>query len=256
MRVPDAVCTALTVLFATPAWAQVSAEPPALTLEQGAAPAPEYTVGDSWVFDQTVEKGPTGFAQVRLDLAIERLDGETMIVGLKRDGAPVAFEDHVVGADWSQRELADGQEMVTTRPFTVPLTVGQSWTVDYVDSTRRGGQISNHVHRTYRAVGWRDVTVPAGAFRAIEVQADGIDDATVEVPAAAVGGAFASSTGTTSVSHAQRGGQGHVIRKTHDELYYVPQIKNYVKSIEEQYNTDEVQIFSKTRVLVAFKPAS
>ena len=31
-----------------------------------------------------------------------------MVVGVKPDGAPVNYQDHIVGLDWSQRLLADG----------------------------------------------------------------------------------------------------------------------------------------------------
>jgi hypothetical protein len=40
------------------------------------------------------------------------------------------------------------------------------------------------------------------------------------------------------------------------EFYYVPALKNYVKSIEEQYDTDNVRVSRETRVLVSFKPAA
>ena len=36
--------------------------------------------------------------------------------------------------------VVDGQDTVTTRPLTFPMSVGQSWTIDYVDTTRRGAQ--------------------------------------------------------------------------------------------------------------------
>ena len=216
---------------------------------------PAFKAGDTWVFDQTDEHGQTGFQQRRVDLAIERLDDETMMLGIKLDGAPTAFEDHLVGTDWSQRRVVDGQETTTTRPFSFPMAVGQTWTIDYVDTTRRGPQTSDHVHRTYKVVGWEDVTVPAGTFHALKVEARGVDKGTIEVAASAASAAVAGSGGATTMSHTQRGGAGTLTRATYAEFYYVPALKNYAKSIEEQYDTDNVRVSRETRLLVSFKLA-
>lgn len=218
--------------------------------------APAFKVGDSWVFDDVIEKGPTSFGEARLDFVIERLGDGTMTLGIKRDGAPAAFEDHIVGTDWSQRRLVDGQETVTTRPFEFPMSVGRRWTVDFVDRTRRGSQLSAHIRRTYSVIGWEDVVVPAGRFHALKVEAQGVDEGTIEVPNSAGSGVIASASGSTSISHAQRGGIGKLVRVTHSEFYYVPSIKNYVKSVEEQYSTDNVRISRQTRTLASFTPVS
>ena len=229
---------------------------PVMAAESGVVPAPAFRLGDSWVFDQTVERGQANFNQERLDLDVERVSEDTMMVGIKRDGAPSAFEGHLIGLDWSQRHFVDGQQSVTTRPFTFPMKVGASWTIDYVDSERRGAQISNHVHQTYKAVGWEEITVPAGKFRAIKVEAKGVDRVMFELPSAVVGGVTAAPNGATAITRTQHGGQRAVIRDTYAEFYYVPEIKNYVKSVEEQYTPDGVRVSRNSRVLFSYKLAS
>jgi hypothetical protein len=230
---------------------------PASALADTAAPVPAPTlkVGDGWVYDQTLQKGQNGFAEERLDLAIDRLDGDTVLVGVKGDGAPGAFVDHVMGADWSKRRLVDGQDTVTTRPLTFPMTVGQSWTVDFVDTIRRGAQVSNHVHTTYTVADWEDVTVPAGTFHAVKVVAKGVDKAVLQVPSTAVAGTAVSAGQATGVTHSQRGGVGELTRRTYAEFYYVPQVKTWVKSVEEQYTPDDVMISRESQALVSYKLA-
>lgn len=222
--------------------------------ESASVSAPVFTAGDSWVFNETTEKGPSGYDQKRLDLTIERLDGSTMIVGLKRDGAPTAYEDHLAGQDWSQRHLVAGEQVTTVRPFNFPMRVGKSWSIDFVDSIRRGNQISDHVKRTYTVVGWESVTVAAGTFRALKIESKGVDEAQVEVPNVALGGAAAQSNGAATFTQMRRGGRGTLTRARYGALYYVPSIKNYVKSSEEQYNQDGVQVSRNTSELVSFKP--
>jgi hypothetical protein len=217
--------------------------------------APVFKAGDTWVFDQTTEKGQTGFSEGRTNVAVERVDGDTMLVGLKRDGSPTGYVDSIMGSDWSRRLLVDGQERVTNRPFAFPMSVGQSWTADW-DDIRRGNVLSNHVHRTCTATGWEDVTVPAGAFHALKVVCKGVEDLTVEVPAQAVAGTVAGSGGATSVAHAQKGGQAKVTHPTYSEAYYVPELKNYVKVVDETYNAGNVRLSRTTGVLVSFKPGT
>jgi len=236
-------------LLASTAAASVSAQ-------DSAVESPALKVGDSWLYDDVTEAGATAYKETRLNLVVERLNADTMTVGIKHEGAPTAFEDHVVGMDWSQRRLVDGQQAVTTKPFEFPLNIGRKWTVDYIDATRRGNQLSSHVRRTYSVSGWTDITVPAGHFHAIEVVADGVDEATIAVPAMAGSAVVASSGGSTSMSHAQRGGVGKIIRPTHAEFYYVPALKNVAKSIEEQYNTDNVRLTRQTRTLITFTPST
>ena len=219
-------------------------------------PAPQFKPGETWIFDQTTE-GPQGrFGQRRLDLAIDRIGDETMDVGIKQDGAPTAYEDHVVGRDWSLRILADGKETTTARPFSFPMAPGQSWTVDYTDNNRRGMQTSLHVHRTYQARHWEDITVPAGTFHALKIEGNGIDQATLDVPQVAAGGAAANSAGSMAMTATRRGGIQTVTQRHYSELFYVPELHYYAKSVQEEYNGEDVRVSRETRVLVAHRAAA
>jgi len=218
--------------------------------------APAFKAGDRWVFEEAVERGPTGFHQQKLDFVIERVNGASMLVGIKPDGAPTAYEEHVTGPDWSQRQLVDGQEQSTMRPLNFPMKVGQSWTVDFKDNIRRGQQVSLHVHRTFKVIGWEDVSVPAGTFHALKIESSGADEAVRVVPARAVAGTASSPLGGTTFGSVQPGGMVQVKVQSHGELYYVPSVKNWVKSVDEQYDTQEVLTYRSTQSLVSFQPAA
>ena len=225
----------------------------AASAQDSTVPAPAFSTGDSWIFEQTIQKGPAGFQQTRLDMRIERLDGATMIVSVKPDGAPTAPTEQVVGQDWSKRHLEDGEQTTTTRPLSFPLRTGKSWSIDYQDTARRGNQLSDHVRRTYTVMGWEDVTVPAGTFHALKVEAKGVDDAVLEVPSVALAGSAVESGAAGGFSRVQRGGRGHLVRSTYAALYYVPALRNFVQSVEEQYNGDDVRVGSTTLKLVSWK---
>jgi hypothetical protein len=233
-----------------------AADKPADKAVVGPVAAPVFKPGDSWVFVQTTEKGQTGFAEQRLDVAVERVDSDTILVGVKPDGAPTGYQDRIFGADWSRRQVVAGQETVTGRPFAFPMSVGQSWKVDYVDPIRRGNVLSAHVQATFTVVGWEQVTTPAGTFRALKVVRKGLEQLTVEAPAQAVTGTVAGSSGATSIAHAEKGGRGVVNHVTYGETWYVPELKNYVKAMDEQYNADNVRLTRQTSVLASFKPGA
>lgn len=241
---------ALPLAAATSARAAAAAHSP----DPASVSTPVFHVGDAWVFDRSHEKGKTGFTQERVLEQVERVGPDTMLLGVKLDGAPGAFEDHMVGLDLSQRRIVDGESKVSDRFFSFPMKVGSTWQEDYVDPRRQGMQTSVHVTRTYKVVGWEDVVVPAGAFRAMKIEADGKLVANVYVPATAVSAASASPSGATTVAHAQKAQSGVVTHTTYRLIYYAPEIKFFVKTVNEQYDGESVRTERDTDVLVSYKP--
>lgn len=227
----------------------------ALAADPASVPAPAVQPGDTWVYDRTHEQGTNGFSQQRIDLTIDRIDSETMLVGLKVDGAPSAFMDHITGLDWSQRRMVEGRETVTGRPFFFPLKIGSTWTADYVQPRPQGVQTSAHFHTTYKVVGWEDVSVPAGTFHALKIEGNGAAEGQISTPASAVGGAVVTPSGGTTVAHTERAHSSVIHVITYSAFYYVPEIKYYVKCVEEQYNGDNVRTMRDTDTLVSFKAA-
>ena len=177
-----------------------------------------------------------------------------MLVGLKLDGSPAEFEDRLMGLDLSERRVVDGQSATTQRDFSFPLKIGATWEEDFVDPRRQGAQTSAHVQRTYRVVGWEDVTVPAGTFHALKIEANGKLTAQISLPATAVSAAAASPLAGTSISHTERARSGVVTQPTYRVIYYAPEIKSYVKAISEQYDSENVRTKRDVSVLASFKP--
>lgn len=219
-------------------------------------PAPTLNPGDTWVYDQALQRGTNGFSQSRLDLKIERVGADTMVVGIKPDSAPIQFEDHIAGTDWSIRRIVDGQETVTGQPFSFPLVVGKTWTSDFADSRPLGLQLSGRYHTVYKVVGWEDVVTPAGTYRALKIEANGTIEAQMAAAAAAAGGGVVTSSGGTATSRVARSPAHTAHGLEYKEFYYVPAVKYYVKSVEEVYNGDNVLTHRDTRTLVSFKPGT
>lgn len=219
-------------------------------------PAPSLNPGDTWVYDLSRQHGIAGYNQTRIDLKIERVRSDTMVVGIKPDGAPTDFEDHIAGTDWSQRRIVDGQETVTGRPLNFPLSIGKTWTADYTDPHPHGLQLSARFHTVYKVVGWEDVVTPAGTYRALKVEANGTIEAQMAAAAAAASGGMVTASGGTTISQVARSPAhtGHGLE--YFEFYYAPAVKNFVKTVLEDYNGDNVLTSRDTRTLASFKPGA
>ena len=228
---------------------------PVLAADPATLSAPSLKVGDSWVFDRALEHGTTGFSSERLEMQVEQLRDSLMVVGLKKDGAPGAFEDHMMGLDWSQRRMVDGEEAVTGRPFDFPMTVGETWKADFIDPSHRGAQVSARVRTTYKVTGWEDVTTPAGTFHALRIEGSGTIKAQMAPASATIGAAAASNGESTGIAHSQVSAGGDAYITTYSVCDYVPAVKYYVKRVEEEYNADNVRVSRSTDTLASFKLA-
>jgi hypothetical protein len=233
------------VLLAAIGAASIAASAPALALaaDPAVVPAPELKPGDLWLFDRAVERGASGVSDQRLELRIERAGADTLVVGVKIEGSPADFEDHVLGPDWSQRRLIDGAPVTIGRPMAFPLSVGKTWTNDWLDQTRRGRQTSARHHETYTVMGWETVTTPAGVFHALRIESE--DMVTAQVLGASGG-----------VGRAGRSAPRTVYGQVLSSFDYVPEIKYWVRSRRDEFNADGVRYLGATDQLIAFKPAS
>ena len=149
----------------------------------------------------------------------------------------------------------DGQQTVTGRPFAFPMSVGKTWTADFVDPTVHGRQTSTHVRTSYRVAGLEDVTTPAGVFHAYKVVAEGTLEAQLSAASTGVGGVTTTPSGATTVTHVDRSGPTTLHATTYEEFFYDPRVKYFVKSLEEQYDSNNVRVSRMTQKLKSFKVA-
>lgn len=231
----------------------VSCTSSANAADPASVPAPKINADDSWIMEQTRDRGRNGFLRQRLDLKIERVSSDNMVVGVKPDGSPSDYVDHFADPDWSQKKIFNGKETRVARPFSFPLSIGKTWVSDYTDPRIRGIVTSAHFHCAYKVVGWEDITVQAGKFRALKIEENG----TIEGHTAAtssISGASATASGDAATAmKTQHSGPKIIDLLTYSEIYYVPAVKYFVKILEEQYNSDNVRVRRDVQELVSFK---
>jgi len=235
--------------------AALASAPTGGPVPSGPVAAPEIKPGDVWVFDRTIEKDTNGFNDQRLVFKVERVGTDTMVVGVKPEGSPLEFQDHVMGVDWSQRRIVEGAQTMTGRPLAFPMAVGKTWSNDYTDPTRHGLQTSADHHETFKVTGWEDVTTPAGTFHALKIESDDKIKAQFMAATGAVGGTVTTANGATVVAQSQHSGPQTKYGEAFSTAYYAPQIKYWVKMVREDYNSENVRFRRQTDTLVSFTPA-
>jgi hypothetical protein len=181
-------------------FAGLAGAPVALQAQTDApVPRPEVKEGDTWVYRRTeLESGKVvGRSTSRVAFANDKV----IQVVITRGKGEVEI-DETYTADWNAIALAGGGNITPhAGTFRFPLVVGASWPANFENTIPRLGAFQVKHERTVKVVGWEDVEVPAGKFRALKIEVNGtfqrIDRAL-------------SGTATTVI-------------------WYVPQVKRWVK---------------------------
>lgn len=233
--------TAATIAFTTTACAQ--------TAEQ-----PKVTAGDSWVYQFTTEKAPNGWVQTRNELTVERATSSTIYLTVKQLGSTQPPNEIFMGLDWSRVRNVNGKETLVNRPFAFPLTVGKTWEVGFEEHQPNRRFKSEQRNRKYVVLGYETIEVPAGKFSAFKVESEGQWIAELAPAQNVVQSAQSGQNGaslTTQVQNTQAGTK--VMGRLYSVMWYSPEAKRWVKSVEEEYSSAGTRSARYTAELVSYK---
>jgi len=214
---------------------------------------PTYKPGDTWIYQDTVEKGATGWNQSRSEIAISRTTGTSIYYTSKPSGSTQAPHDKISGSDWSRLRNVNGKETLINKPLSFPLSLGKTWEVQYTEQHPNKDHKSEQWISKYTVVAIEPIEVPAGKFNSIKIEAEGTWIAEMEPKASVVQGVQATSTGTTMISQAQKPIAATITGRTYKAFWYVPEVKRWVKSVEEYYNANSERTERYTDELISFK---
>ncbi|WP_345811160.1 hypothetical protein AAGS40_10285 [Paraburkholderia sp. PREW-6R] len=168
-------------------------------------------------------------------------------------GSTQAPSEAIAGADWSRERNVDGTDTVVNRPLVFPLTTGKTWELDYTESHPNRSFAMQKWTTQYRVVGTESVTVPAGTFEAIKIEAEGDWSGQLEPTKTVTQAAQIQQGNTALMTHAQQVGPVKVTGRTYKAFWYVPEIGRWVKSVEEYYGSNGVRNERYTGELESFK---
>ncbi len=215
--------------------------------------APSIKSGDSWVYKITTEKGPTGWVENHNEITVSHASPANIYYTTKQSGSTQTPAEVVVGGDWSRRRDVNGKETVVNRPLAFPLSVGKTWDVQYTEQHPNKAHRFEQLNNKYTVVGYETVEVPAGKFKALKIESEGQWNAELEPAQNVVQGAQVMQGSTALVTQIQKTGATPITGRTYKAFWYVPEVKRWVKSVEEYYSNGGVRNERYTAELESFK---
>lgn len=196
---------------------------------------PDIQVGDRWTY--WAMDYWTSQARYLYGIEVTYVKGDA-ILGVMRKGQGAPLEAAWTSS-WNETVNAEGavstpNESILRFPFRIGSAYSVKWDVDFDNRFGRGeyglagsGRLGAHNERTVTVTGWEDVTVPAGTFHALRVEADG---------------SYYRSDNVANAGLAR------------DIIWYVPEVNRWVK------RTSETWFFGSKRLwigeeLLRYEPA-
>ncbi len=211
---------------------------------------------DTWTYRRTTETRPDVWRQVHFVGTVLRNSGNTVLLQNKEVDSPNPPREILINSDWSNFRSLSGKETVVHRPFAFPISVGKTWDLEFTDDhPGNKGHKSETRRLKYRVVGWEDVEVPAGKFKALKIEADGAWTGEVAPRTAASIATQSSAQGTTAAAQTVNVTAETVTGRLYQAYWYVPEVKREVKSVEENYDTNGVRSARFTNELESYKVA-
>ncbi len=215
----------------------------------GGVAAPPLNPGDSWTYEDGNEvRGNTRTTHDVITLV--RADKGLIIVNVNTAGATGPGHEQIVGPEWSRVRSVNGQQTTVNRPLAYPLTRGKTWAVDYSESTPADrGHLRESWHTTYKVGSWEDVSVPAGTFHALRIDAEGTWTADLPANVAVARGRVPNGA---NVAVATTQGARSASGRTLKTFWYVPEVRRWVKAEEDIFDSNGARTSHTTSNLEAY----
>jgi hypothetical protein len=217
---------------------------------------PEVRAGDTWIYRITQETGQGGWNQTRDELTVTRVTDSTIYFDIKPAGSTQAPKEIYRGSDWSSSRDVNGKETVTMRPMAFPLSAGKTWAVTYTQPNPNKNKSTETTDDKYHVVGYETVEVPAGKYRALKIEAEGRWSAQLMPGQTVTQDAQSHASGASMSTQIEKTTGKDVSGRLYKAFWYVPEIKRWVKSVEEDYNSGGVRNGRRTMELESYKAAA
>jgi hypothetical protein len=216
--------------------------------------APVIKAGDTWVYRMTDERAPNGWNQRREELTVNRVTASTIYYEIKQSGSTQPSREVITGRDWSHIRNVNGKETIVNRPLFFPLAVGKSWDFQFSEQNPNKTYKWTQHDAKFVVAGVEPIVVPAGKFNALKIEAEGHWSGELAPTQTVVQGAQSSQSGTTMVTDMRTTlPDTRVTGRSYRAYWYVPEIKRWVKSVEEHYNTSGIRSSRYMMELESFK---
>lgn len=214
---------------------------------------PAVKAGDRWTYRVTEEQGTNGWSQTHNEVIVSRVTSSSIYFTAGQVGAKNPGDEYFMGADWSRIRGVNGKEIVVNQPLAFPLSVGKTWSINYTEQHPDKYKRSEQREMKYTVLGYETIDLPAGKFKALKIEGEGHWTAELEPNQTVVQTSQVNQDGATMVTQANKTPAALFTGRTYLVLWYVPEVKRLIKSIEESYNNHGVRNSRETVELEAYK---
>jgi hypothetical protein len=201
-------------------------------------PRPLIKPGDTWTYRLTTQIRGAPFREERNDLLVTRVTPSSIYYSLRPTGTQVTPQERFTTNDWGRVRTIDGKEVLISQPITFPLEVGRTWDVQFTDPhPGNRGHTWEKVDGRYTVVGMEPVEVPAGKFNALKIEREGHWTAELAPRQAVVQAAQSSSNGVAASTQIRKVTPEIISGRQYTAYWYAPEVKRWVKSVSEIYDT-------------------
>jgi hypothetical protein len=215
--------------------------------------APLVKGGDTWTYRNVIEKAPNGWTETFDEITVVRATASSIYYSVQQRGSSQSAKEVIAGLDWSRSRSVNGVPTVINKPLAFPLKEDASWHTAYTE------QHPNKIHSqeswdtNFKVVGYENVEVPAGKFNALKIESEGTWTAIADQAATVTTTSRISQNSTTSATDIHRMTVEPVSGKTYKVFWYVPEVKRWVKSVEEYYSSNNVRNEKYSSELQSYK---
>lgn len=212
---------------------------------------------DKWVYsvksDENKGGSLTGTTR-RYETSVMRVGSHSFIMAHKAVDSNLPAREVNVNLDWSTSLVINGEDMVASRPYAFPLKPGKTWDTDMTQPHPASAvkTLRNTLH--YTVLGWEEIKVAAGTFKALKIEAEGNWSKVFEPQGASASSSVRAGSNAQAIvvssenAHTPDPIGGRMYKLT----WYVPEIKRDVKMISEDYDAGGTVLHRTTEELESF----
>jgi hypothetical protein len=222
------------------------------------AELPNVAVGDTWLFQRSLEHSKNGTTETKIELVVSRVTSSRIFHSLRVIGSRQTPPEMISLRDWSRARSINGVETIVFKPLDFPLKQGRTWSTEYEEiNPEWTDKVKLAVSKVdYKVVGIESVTVPSGTFKAWKIEGEGTMTLTLKPGEISLQSSQRNDSGSVSTVISKNVSEKAAVGKIFVETWYAPETKNYIKHVYERYDPAGFRASRETRELISFKVGS
>jgi len=211
------------------------------TLHAQTVDRPALKEGDKWVYSIRVDESKADIMSSttrKWEASINRVGSHTVVLANKPVDSNLPPKESTLNTDWSVTRSVNGKNIVVNRPYDFPMQPGKTWKLETVEDKPDALTKTQKISQQYTVIGWEEVKVPAGTFKALKIEVEGEWSKEFEPRGPSANSAVGTGTaGATAIVQTHTAfTPPPVSGRLYKAFWYVPEIKRDVKVISEDSN--------------------